>query len=278
MGTENVKLGVCDVTLGGVNLGYTKGGVSVEVTTDTHKVTVDQFGESEVNEYIMKRSVKVSVPMAETTLENLVKIMPGATLVETGGTNATGTITFADQPTEADTITINGVVFTFKASPALTNDVQIGVDLATTLGTLVTDLNASVDVLVMPATYSENGTILTITYDLKSVAGDSFTLAASSDTVSAGTLAGGVNSQKRVDVTNGIGADLLSTSQLLSLHPSDNAPSDVSEDFTVFKAATAGALNFAYKVDEERVYNVEFTGYPDTSAGNKLFAIGDLGA
>lgn len=278
MGTENVKLGVCGVKFGGVDLGYTKGGVTVEVSTDTHKVTVDQFGESEVNEYIMKRSVKVSVPMAETTLNNLVKIMPGATMVETGGSLAAGTITFSVIPVADSTVTINGSVFTFKASAVEVGDVLIGANLAATLTTLAADLNASADVLVTPATYSENGTVLTVTYDAKSVSGNSFTLAASVATASGTTLTGGVDSQKRVDVTNAIGTDLLSTAQVLSLHPADNEASDVSEDFTVFKAATAGALNFAYKVDEERVFNVDFMGYPDTNAGNKLFAVGDLTA
>jgi hypothetical protein len=42
---------------------------------------------------VLGRDVKVKVPMAETTLENMAKIMPGATLVETGAAAATGTLT-----------------------------------------------------------------------------------------------------------------------------------------------------------------------------------------
>src|SRR5512133_1322978 len=86
MATENVKLGVCNVTFNAVDLGLTKGGVEVEVTTETHKVMVDQFGNVPINEYIIAREVKIRVPMAETTLENLVKIMPGATLTTDGVT------------------------------------------------------------------------------------------------------------------------------------------------------------------------------------------------
>jgi hypothetical protein len=48
--TKNVKLGVCTVLYKGVDLGYTKGGVEVDVTTSTKPVTVDQFGESVINE------------------------------------------------------------------------------------------------------------------------------------------------------------------------------------------------------------------------------------
>lgn len=279
MGAENVKLGVCRVKLGGVDLGYTKGGVTVEVTTNTYPVTVDQFGESEINEYIMKRSVKVSVPLAETTLENLVNIMPGATLIENGGSFATGTVTFAANPEDGDTLTLNGVTFTFKTTPVGVNDVQIGASLGDTLETLVSQLTASSAPAISVANFEDDGVDeLTITYKTKTELGNAFTIAASDATVSAATLSGGVSGKKRVDVVNGIGTDLLSTAKELTLHPIDNAETDTSEDFTVFKAATAGALNFAYKVDEERIYNVEFTGYPDQNNGDKLFAVGDLDA
>jgi len=77
--TENVKIGVCRVYYNGADLGYTKGGVSVSASTDTYEVKVDQFGETPVSENITARSVTVTVPMAETTIDNLVKIMPGAT-------------------------------------------------------------------------------------------------------------------------------------------------------------------------------------------------------
>lgn len=79
--TQNVKVGVCTVDFGGTNLGFTKGGVSVSVTTETYSVTVDQFGDTAISEIITGRTVTVSTPLAETTLENLVQIMPGATLI-----------------------------------------------------------------------------------------------------------------------------------------------------------------------------------------------------
>lgn len=167
--TKNVKLGVCKVLYGGVDLGYTIGGVDVTVKTDTHKVLVDQFGKTPVNEYVMGREVTVKVPLAETTMENLVKIMPGAFLM-------TDTI----DPTK-----------------------------------------------------------------------------------------------KVVTIPTAIGTNLLDIAQALVLHPVSNADSDKSEDFTVFKAATAGALQFAYKLENERIYSCEFNGYPDVENGSKLFAIGD---
>lgn len=166
--TQNVKLGVCTITFDGADLGYTKGGVSVEVQTETHKVQVDQFGNSPINEYILSRNVTVTVPLAETTLENLVAIMPGATLV-------------------TDTVT---------------------------------------------------------------------------------------PTKKKVVVTNAIGTSLLDTAAKLTLHPISNAPTDKSDDFVIPLAATAGQVQYSFKLDEERIYNVTFTGYPDPTT-KTLFVVGD---
>lgn len=165
---KNVKLGVCSVMFDAKDLGYTQGGVEVTVKTDTHKVNIDQFGKTPINEYIMGREVTVKVPLAETTLENLVATMPGATL-----------ITDMVDPTK-----------------------------------------------------------------------------------------------KVVNVPTGIGTNLLDIAKKLVLRPVGKT--DASEDFTIFKAATAGGLNFAYKLENERIFNVEFTGYPD--AQGQLFAVGDTTA
>jgi hypothetical protein len=164
--TANVKLGVCQVSYDGVDLGYTKGGVEVEVSTDTYKSTVDQFGQTEINEYITKRTVKVKAPLAETTLENMVAIMPGATLV-TDGLDPT---------------------------------------------------------------------------------------------------------KKRVDVTTGIGTNLLSMAKELKLTPI--GATDSNDDFIIPLAATSGSLQFAYKFDQERVFNCEFVGYPNPTS-KVLFQVGD---
>lgn len=168
---ENVRIGICSVTFKTVDLGFTQGGVEVEVTTETHKTLVDQHGSTPLAENIMGRSITVRCPFAETTLENLVALMPGATLITDG-----------------------------------------------------------IDPLI-----------------------------------------------KYVQVTSGVGDNMLDTAGLLVLHPKDMG-ADLAEDFTVFKAATAGSLSFAYKVDEERIFNVEFTGYVDTANGDRIFAFGDTTA
>lgn len=278
--TKNVKLGVCSINFDGQDLGYTQGGVEVSVTTDTHEVEVDQFGKTVVNEIIMKRNVKVKVPLAETTLDNLVKIMPGATLVSDGA-KAAGTITIATQPTNGQTITVNGKTVTFKTAPAGLLDVLIGATTAATAANLAAVLNASLDVALAVADYSVAANVVTATYGTRSTAGNSFTLATGTAgaavTMSGATLTGGLAVTKaRVDVTTGVGVSLLSIAKTLVLHPTANASNDLSDDFVVPLAATAGALQFSYEVDKERTYPVEFTGYPDGQG--KLFYVGDPNA
>ena len=168
--TQNVKLGVCRVTFGGTDLGFTKGGVEVSVETQTHEVTVDQMGDTPINEYITSRSCTVTVPLAETTLENLVKVMPGATLV--------------------------------------------------------TDTQET--------------------------------------------------TKKYVTVPTATGQSLLKVAQVLILHPIANADNDKSDDFTVMRAATAGAMSYSYKLDDERIFSCEVTAYADED-GN-LFKVGDTSA
>lgn len=285
--TRNVKLGVCQVFLKGLDLGYTKGGVEVSVTTETHEVNVDQYGNTAVNELIMGRDLKVKVPMAETTLENLVAVMPGTTLVATGGSVASGTVSIAANPADGENIVVNGVTFSFETSPLLENDVQLGATAAETAANLAAALNASNDPAVAAATYAVAGTVITVTYGnvavygttgMKSVEGNSFTLssgtAALDVTMSGATLTGGADpTSKMLVAESGVGLELLSRARELRLHPVDKSAEDMSEDFIVPLAGTAGALSFAYKVDDERVYNVEFTGYPDP-ATKRLFTVG----
>ena len=269
--TKNVKLGVCKVFYDGVDLGYTQGGVDVTVKTETHKVNVDQFGKTTINEVILSRDVTAKTPLAETTLENLVKIMPGAVLTEVGGSAATGTITIATNPTDG-----NGVVVTFKTSGATGNQVNIGASAGATATALAAFLNASGLAGLSVATYTANASAVTVTYDVKGTAGNNFTLASgqASVTVSGAKLTGGVApTSKKVDVPTGIGANLLERAKELRLHPKALPDTDKSEDFVIPLAATPGALNFSYQLEKERIFEVEFNGYPDPNT-NKLFYVG----
>jgi hypothetical protein len=165
---NNVHLGTCSVTFGSTDLGLTKGGVEVQVQTQTYKITVDQFGTTEINEYITGRTAMVKVPMAETDLTLLQKVIPDSTLV-TDGT---------------------------------------------------------------------------------------------------------VPTKKKINVNTSTGASLRAFADKLSLHPVAQAAGAKNFDFVLPIACPKGDFTFAYKLDEERVYNVEFYAYPDLSTG-LLYVIGD---
>ena len=276
--TKNVKLGVCKIYMDGGDLGMTQGGVEVSVSTETHKVQVDQFGKTSINELIMGRSVMVKIPLAETTLRNLIATMPGSTLYSDGA-SASASVTFASNPTATTTVTIGGQAFTFQVAAETTPyQVMIQATQLATLQLFVDVVNRSMiqaSLGYIRASLNAAGTIVTLTAGDPGALGNGITLtAASGGTASSATLIGGVNESKaRVEVGTGIGVDLLSIAKVLRLHPVGRADTDYTEDFVVLQAATAGALTFAYKVDAERVYNVEYSGYPDASG--RLFTVGD---
>jgi len=75
-----VQMGVCDVTFNAVDLGYTSGGVSVSMSTESNEVTVDQE-DVPISERITKMNFEIKVPMAEYDLSRFATLLPGATLV-----------------------------------------------------------------------------------------------------------------------------------------------------------------------------------------------------
>jgi hypothetical protein len=162
---ENVQLGTCSVVFGGTDLGLTKGGTEVQIQTTTHKVTVDQFGSTEINEYIMGTTAMVKVPLAETKVELFATIIPNSTLVVDG-------------------------------------------------------------------------------------------------------------TKKKLSVANSTGTSLRSFADKLVLHPVAQPSSEKNFDFVLPISCPKGDFQFAYKLDEERIYNVEFYGYPDLSTG-VLYVLGD---
>jgi hypothetical protein len=284
--TSNVRVGVCNVFFGGVDLGYTQGGVEVSVSTDTNKVEVDQFGKSPISETITGRMVSVKAPLAESTLANLNLTFPGSTIVATGGAFATGTITVTTNPTAADTMIVNGATVSFvSAVTDASLQVLIGANAGATAVNLAAFINST---SALPpfgdVTAGVAGSIVTLTSKFKSTDQNSFTLvtgtAGAKITMSGATLSGGTNpTSQRVDVTDGLTAsDLLASAKELRLHPINrgsfaSANYDYSEDFVIPLANTAGALTFAYKLEDERIYNVEFNGYPDATT-RRLFYIG----
>lgn len=279
--TQNVKLGVCSVIFGGVDLGYTQGGVEVTVATQTKKVMVDQFGQSEINEYIMGRTCTAKVPLAETTLDNLVSIMPGATKHSSGGAKATGTVTLSTAvPADGDKVVVNGMEFVFDAAPT-GDEVDSGSSISEAAANLAAAINASIDSRVVNLNASAAVGVVTVTADTEGTWANSYVMSGTFATPANGTVvtfSGGTNATKvGVSVPNGIGISLLETAKKLVLHPIANAATDHSDDFVIPLANTAGAMQFAFKVDQERLFPVDFNAYPD-SVTKKLFYVGDESA
>lgn len=80
---NTLEMGPCTVTFKGTDLGLTKGGVSVEFTTDVASKVADQYGDSVIDNVVKGRAIKVTVPMAERDLTKLAAVFPGSTLVGT---------------------------------------------------------------------------------------------------------------------------------------------------------------------------------------------------
>lgn len=108
----------------------------------------------------------------------------GATL--SGGvdnvTDATGTITFAYNPSVGDTISLNGTDVTFVLTVSDADvECEIGVNRAATLSNLETMLGSSSDTEIAKCDYSVASNILTVTWGTIATAGttgNSFTIAA----------------------------------------------------------------------------------------------------
>jgi hypothetical protein len=269
---NNIKLSACRVRWGGRDLGLTKGGVDVTIKTSSKPINVDQFGTSDVNEYVTGRTINVKCPFAETDLDTFYALLKqtGATLNDTG-VSATNTLTIATQPIAADTITVNGHVFTFVAavaSPFVPDTILIGGSIAVTAQNIVAVLQQSTDPNVLAGIYVATATTVVVTYYRSGVAGNAFTLASSGThiTITGSTLTGGTDATYRnVSLSTGTGTSMLATALPLVLHPSNKADGDTTEDWVIPLANLPGNLSFAYKFDNERVYMVEFNGYPNLS-------------
>lgn len=141
---------------------------------------------------VMKAEGDLQIPVEPRDFGRWLQFLMGAST--DAGVQATGQITFTANPSAGHTITLNGVTWTFVASGASGNQTNIGGSLTATLTQLATDLNASVNSSITPATYSNvGGTKLNISYDTAGAAGNAYTLASgnANGVVSGATLSGG---------------------------------------------------------------------------------------
>jgi hypothetical protein len=121
---------------------------------------------------------------------------PGDTIAFNGAGFAGGAIKFGTtNPTAGDTITLNGVVWTFVTGTATGNQTSIQAALSATLSLLVSQLSASTNPALDVANYSADSSgDLIITYKTSGTAGNAYTLAASAATPTGATLTGGASS------------------------------------------------------------------------------------
>lgn len=111
------------------------------------------------------------------------------------GYQATGQVVFTTNVANNDTITLNGVVITFKSSSPSGNQVLIGADAAASAAALQAFLDATTDTDLLALTYVTSGTTLMVTAKVYGTAGNSIVFDKSSShltlTPSGGVLSGG---------------------------------------------------------------------------------------
>ncbi len=119
--------------------------------------------------------------------------LPGLNSWNSAQAKAVGYFRFNKNPVNGETITLNGTTVTFVTGVAVGNQVQIAVDMNTTIANLVTFLNASADAQISKCTYlfgswlntqlqgsqpaSATMAICEVTFDTVGVTGNSFTVA-----------------------------------------------------------------------------------------------------
>ncbi len=245
--SEKIRLGSCDVTYNAVDLGATKGGVEVEVATEKYTVKSDQTGETPLKDIITGTTVTVKVPMAETDLQRLKQMLPQSEFTAAGAAAPTGR--------SVDNVAGYGV----------------GERVITTTGT-----GGGSWAVGQTLTFDGHRT----TYAVKAVNANTITIdplnggngleAPVEDTeeITVSASLGGV------EIRTGVNIDLFNHAHLLKLHPHGLAAGDTEQDFTVFRAAPSANFSFKYEMAGERVYEVEFTAYPDAANNNRLAAFG----
>lgn len=119
--------------------------------------------------------------------------------VTTAGARATGALTFSANPTDGDTVTINGKVITFKTvvvTPA--SQVLIGINAEGSLDNLLAFINGSLDVLLKDIVFAEkfSASVLNLFAQTAGLAGNAIatvSAGATEPTWGAATLAGGID-------------------------------------------------------------------------------------
>lgn len=78
---NNINMDLADVTFDGTSLGFTKGGVEVNITQAFVDAIIDDFGDVPVRTYDKGTSIEVIVHLAESARENLAVAFPSAVVM-----------------------------------------------------------------------------------------------------------------------------------------------------------------------------------------------------
>lgn len=81
---QNIKIGACKVLFNGIDLGHTKGGVTLSYERELSKISADQWGESAVDYSLNGQVWRATVRLTETQIPNLAKAFPEGTLAGAG--------------------------------------------------------------------------------------------------------------------------------------------------------------------------------------------------
>lgn len=242
----DIRLGVCDVTFKGSDLGSTKGGVEVSIETSTYEVKVDQAGETPLKEIITGTMVTVKVPMAETNLTRLQTMMAQSVAsAAAGGMTASAVDLLAGYAVGTSVIAID----------VPTGTVAVG----------------------QTFTFADHATVYrVVSYDAPSL---TFVQDASGTgglvaPVADGEVITGIAKTAGVEIRSGVNTDLITVAGELLLHPT-GAGSDTEGDFTLFLASPVPNFSFKYELAAERIYEVTFKGYVDTANNNRIAAFGN---
>jgi hypothetical protein len=79
---SNVQIGVQNLTYGGEDLGHTNGGCEFAYEPEYTDILVDLYGNTVVDKALTGEVVRVTVPLAEVTLDKLKNAIPTGTIVE----------------------------------------------------------------------------------------------------------------------------------------------------------------------------------------------------
>lgn len=174
-----------------------------------------------------------------------------------GSVAATGSIAFSLNPSNGQTITLNGRVFTFVTSggwpSVLTNyQINLGGNLGGTMffleQALTTGATYLADVALNVATYSIPATTLLIAYIVPGTVGNAYTLAASNATPSGAHLTGGVTSLQKV-----IWTDIEDAQAVITGQPPESTWDAMFQETVVQNLAAKLNLALASKPDSSKL-------------------------